>query len=158
MRKGACAGCAPVCMAIGSRSEGYYDCTGALIGWAFCGPARTCGEAPEAGCDDLGCTVEQSAGYSCASGGGVPFCACDVPAAACPPSCDNVGAAGEGWYDSCTGALLAKRKCGTCTLSCDAIGSKSEGWYDSCGGLIVWTSCATGSWSCAGAPWQACGD
>ncbi|PKN54003.1 MAG: hypothetical protein CVU56_28870 [Deltaproteobacteria bacterium HGW-Deltaproteobacteria-14] len=159
VRKGACAGCTPVCDAIGSRSEGWYDCTGALLGWAFCSPARTCGGAPEAGCAELECTATQGATYACASDDtNVPFCACDVPAAACPPRCDNVDTATEGWYDSCTGALLAKRPCATCAVSCDAVGSKSEGWYDSCAGLIGWALCGTGSWSCAVEPWQSCGD
>lgn len=158
VRKGACAGCEVAhCGAIGTRSEGWYSCAGELLGWFFCGPKRTCDADPGAHCTDLACVAGPTASFPCPGGEPVSFCGCEVPGAECPPVCAQVGAADEGWYDSCTGALVAKRTCGGCELSCDKVGSKSEGWYDSCDGLITWAVCATGTWACIGEPWERCG-
>lgn len=102
------------------------------------------------------CTIDQSTRYRCGDGSEVPFCACNVPAAACPPECRAVGSADEGWYDSCSGALVKSEKCASCEVRCDAIGSRSEGWYSSCAALIAWAFCATGDWRCVPEPWAAC--
>jgi hypothetical protein len=159
--EGACAACQPVCRFIGTRSEGWYSSCAegmaeGLIAFDFCGPRRTCGGAPEAQCADLACTVGQAATHECKDGSEVPFCACDVPAAACPPVCRATGGADEGWYDSCSGALVKSVKCAGCEVRCDAVGSRSEGWYSSCDDLIAWAFCATGTWRCAGEPWLGC--
>lgn len=146
----------PTCTFIGTRSEGWYDGEG-LVSWAACGPVRTCDPAAADACASTRCTTADAAfPWTCPDGTPMPFCACDVPAAKCPPECRAAGTKSEGWYDACTGALLKYDTCDGCTAGCDKVGSKSEGWYSSCNGLVGWAMCATGEWTCAAAPWDAC--
>jgi len=151
-----CAGCEMACTAIGTRSEGWYDACEGRIAWGFCAPSRRCVESPEKACDTLDCTIDQASDHVCPDEGTVPFCGCEVPAAACEPTCEQVGTSDEGWYDGCTGALVRLGVCALCEVTCDAIGSRSEGWYSSCDGLIAWESCATGTWACETEPWRDC--
>jgi hypothetical protein len=154
-----CDGCIPVCEAIGSRSEGWYDsCGGQRIAWGFCGPRRSCRDGAIDACPTLACEfpLDQPVDYTCRTGASVPFCGCDVPAAACEPVCRNIGTADEGWFDGCSETLLQKTTCSGCTVTCDAIGTRSEGWYSSCSGLIDYAFCASGTWTCNQQPWFGC--
>jgi len=141
-------------------------------GATCCAPA---GHEPEcsppgAGCTQEYCIVEgdgacdphetcynsgsDCGGHPCVPGSGVSFscgmiesqrCACNAPA--CRPECRYVGTRSEGWYDSCTSALMKYAFCSGCTASCGAICSRSEGWYDSCAALIAYRFCRP-EWEC----------
>jgi hypothetical protein len=149
IEKANCEGCHPICQAIGTRSEGWYDgCSGARIAWDQCGPRLECGKDPSGACAGGKCVVGNEASFECPGGDSRPLCACDVPAAECPLECRDIGIATEGWYDSCTGMQVKLEKCGGCTAFCDKIGTKSEGWYSDCTGLLAWAQCATGEWEC----------
>ncbi|MCC6752209.1 MAG: thrombospondin type 3 repeat-containing protein [Deltaproteobacteria bacterium] len=71
----------------------------------------------------------------------VPVPAKTIKAGACTDCvalCKNEGKPGEGWYDSCSGALVKAGACKTkegltaCGPYCAGQGTASEGWRDSC--------------------------
>lgn len=156
LKKQKCSDATVACTAIGSKSEGWSSSTTGLIGWTSCAPKWQCGGAPQQACADKECPAIPMS-WPCPGGEKPPMCTCTPKGdGACPPSCENMGTAEEGWYDSCSKKLLKKEKCQGCTYDCGAIGSKSEGWYSSCSGLIGWANCASASWSCDPQPWLTC--
>ncbi len=141
--------CKPICDAIGSRSEGWYDsCSGDLIGWG------SCGEDCEAVCRNVG---TRSVGWydSCDIGlNGIGLIVwdscgeqgCPLSGIACSPDCP---VSGEINGAPCQQGNFNEETCVCepletyCMPVCDAIGSNSEGWYQSCtGDLIGWAPCA----------------
>ena len=148
-----CAGdaCRPICDAIGSRSEGWYDsCTHDLIGWARC-------DGCNAVCEAVGSRSEgwyDSCGVGMNGTGLIRFeqCReeehheCPLTGVICTPDCPTNGTLNGA---PCTRGFFNEETCvcepfeQTCHPTCDAIGSRSEGWYDSCThDLIGWAQCA----------------
>jgi hypothetical protein len=142
---------APVCDAIGTRSEGWYTPDGERICWA------SCAEASAARCDAIGSRSEgwytdDEAG--CMGGGLIHWDDCDgdepppPPPTPEPPICDAIGTRSEGWYTA-DGERICWASCAEASAArCDAIGSRSEGWYTDdeagcmSGGLIHWDDCS----------------
>jgi len=92
-----------------------------------------------------GCGEERWVSYECES---FESHSCQCRGPECRPVCD-VATGGAGWYDSCTGELIADRTClDEGEAVCDAIGTRSEGWYASATGeLIQWAECSP-QWDC----------
>jgi hypothetical protein len=148
----------PLCTAIGTRSEGWRDDFG-LIAFARCGPRRNCVPLGADTCVGTRCSIEDKPGFFVCNGGReVPFCACDVPEAACVPECVVGPTLEQAWVNPCTGKPIVQQTCKGCTALCQQIGTRSEGWYSSCDrSLIAYASCGSGTWACAPeTPWTAC--
>lgn len=107
--------CKPVCMGIGTRSEGWYNsCTRKLIKYERCGLITP--------------TLAKST---------------PTPAVSCKPICDAVGTKSEGWYNSCTKKLINYDQCRGCTAECKTVTLSSEGWwYSSCGQKLIRERCS----------------
>ncbi len=130
----------------GEGAADYYCPDGTTVPWCACtGLGVRCVEHPEYQCPTL-CHADQKVSLACPDGSTQPWCECKVPD--CGVQCDRIGTEDEGWYDTCTDALLLKMPCVNCSAACKDIGSKSEGWVDNCtGSLITWAICAP-TWNC----------
>jgi hypothetical protein len=129
-----------LCDCAGKAPQDYGCPDGTLVPWCACGPLGwDCVARPEERCPTL-CVPGRADAYPCPDGSNVPWCECTRND--CVPECRNVGTDTEGWYDTCTGALVVQRACQSCHPFCQAIGTRSEGWSDDCGdGLIAWGQC-----------------
>ena len=128
-------------------------CPGSLLFCVDCGD-RACDphENPYNCLDDCpeGCPVGEERSYQCPNGTPVDWCVCRAPE--CRPVCLYLGTRSEGWYDSCTGALIEWTFCSENDVAhssvCLHIATDSEGWYDEANGeLILWDYCAP-LWDC----------
>ena len=128
-------------------------CPGSLLFCVDCGD-RSCDphENPYNCLDDCpqGCPAGEERGYQCPNGPEVDWCVCRPPE--CRPVCLYLGTRSEGWYDSCTGALIEWTFCSEDDVAhqsvCMHIATDSEGWYDeTTGELILWDYCAP-LWDC----------
>jgi hypothetical protein len=137
-------------------------CPGSLLFCVDCGD-YSCDphENPYSCLDDCpqGCPVGEQRSYRCPNGLEVDWCECRP--AECQPVCLYPGSRSEGWYDSCTGALIEWTFCyddndEAHPAVCLHIGTESEGWYDEVtGGVILWDYCAP-LWECVIDPKTQC--
>jgi hypothetical protein len=143
------------CSGLDALSDCVPDqpCPGSLLFCVDCGD-RACDphENPYNCLDDCpeGCPVGEERSYQCPGGTPVDWCACRPPE--CRPVCLYLGTRSEGWYDSCTGALIEWTFCSDSDVAhrsvCLHIATDSEGWYDEATGeLILWDYCAP-LWDC----------
>lgn len=147
-------GGACLCDCTGVAPEAYTCPDGTDVPRCACADRGTiCMDHPELQCPTL-CSPHAPDAWPCPDGSTVPWCACDLPS--CEPVCQHVGEPSEGWYDGCSGALVAAAPCAGCSALCQAIGSRSEGYYSSCdGALIGWAACAPRR-ECAADPGASC--
>lgn len=127
---------APLCVNVGTRSEGWIFPDGKLHWdkcskkYAYCGAVGT-----------------RSEGWYAAVRSGsqlIGFANCSTNRSSAP-TCVNVGTRSEGWQTP-NGSLLWD-KCSEKILACEAIGTRSEGWYAvsldrSTEQLLGWAQCA----------------
>jgi len=136
-------------------------CPGSLLFCVDCGD-QSCDphENPYNCLDDCpeGCPVGEERSYQCPNGPEVDWCVCRPPD--CRPVCLYIGTRSEGWYDSCSGALIDWAFCSDNDAAhesvCLHIATDSEGWYDeTTGELILWDYCAS-LWECVIDPKTQC--
>jgi hypothetical protein len=145
--------CMPRCDAIGSRSEGWYDCDGQLIGWAQCAQCvaecRAKGTRSEgwySSCDDHLIKWDLCAAYA-------PSTPCQDAGGACVGISDTTCVDGQ-WGDadaySCGDAVGVG-----CCLPVEPAANACEEAGGQCVGLSP-SGCADGEW--ADAETYSCGD
>jgi hypothetical protein len=99
------------------------------------------------------CSVGQITEYQCENGPSVTWCTCERE---CMPICDFIGSRSEGWYNSCTGELIAWDMCSQCEVSCKRSADGDLGWQNSCTNEILVEGSCSGEWDCLDNPEELC--
>lgn len=84
----------------------------------------------------------------------IPFGQVAVVAFGCAPACGAVDSRSEGWYDSCSNALMAYGRCYGQAAFCDPQGKQGAGWYSTDGSFIAASSCRQHRDGCARASFR----